>query len=37
MDMITTHRGTDFDALASVVAAETLYPHAVTVLLPQHQ
>jgi tRNA nucleotidyltransferase (CCA-adding enzyme) len=36
MDMITTHRGTDFDALASVVAAEMLYPGATTIL-PRHQ
>lgn len=32
MQMITTHRGTDFDALASVVAATILYPGAVPVL-----
>jgi tRNA nucleotidyltransferase (CCA-adding enzyme) len=30
--IITTHKGTDFDALASVVAANLLYPGMVTVL-----
>ncbi len=34
--VITTHKGADFDALASVVAATMLYSNAVTVL-PQHQ
>ncbi|MEN8245703.1 MAG: CBS domain-containing protein [Thermodesulfobacteriota bacterium] len=36
LHIITTHKSTDFDALASVVAAGMLYPQAVTVL-PQHQ
>jgi len=30
--IVTTHKGTDFDALASVVAANLLYPGMVTVL-----
>jgi len=30
--IVTTHKGTDFDALASVVAANLLYPDIVTVL-----
>jgi tRNA nucleotidyltransferase (CCA-adding enzyme) len=30
--IVTTHKGTDFDALASVVAANLLYPGIVTVL-----
>ena len=34
MQIITTHKGTDFDALASVVAAKILFPDAV-ILLPQ--
>lgn len=32
MQIITTHRNTDFDALASVFAASLLYPEAVPVL-----
>ena len=36
LSIITTHKNTDFDALASVVAAGMLYPQAVTVL-PQQQ
>lgn len=32
MHIVTTHRGTDFDALASVVAASLLYPDIVAVL-----
>ena len=28
MEIITTHTGTDFDALASMVAARKLYPEA---------
>ena len=32
MEIITTHKNTDFDALASVVAATLLYPDAVPVL-----
>lgn len=32
MQIVTTHKGTDFDALASVVAANLLYPDIVTVL-----
>ncbi|MBW1867483.1 MAG: CBS domain-containing protein [Deltaproteobacteria bacterium] len=32
MQIITTHKGADFDALASVVAANILYPNAVTVM-----
>ncbi len=32
MHIVTTHKGTDFDALASVVAANLLYPGVVTVL-----
>jgi len=32
MEIITTHKGTDFDALASVFAASILYPGAVPVL-----
>ncbi|ETR70458.1 MAG: tRNA nucleotidyltransferase (CCA-adding enzyme) [Candidatus Magnetoglobus multicellularis str. Araruama] len=32
MQVITTHRNTDFDALASVVAAMTLFPEAIVVL-----
>jgi len=32
MDVITTHVGADFDALASVIAASRLYPHALPVL-----
>lgn len=36
LTIITTHKNTDFDALASVVAAGMLYPQAVTVL-PQQQ
>ena len=32
MHIVTTHKGTDFDALASVVAANLLYPGIVTVL-----
>ncbi|MBI9084022.1 MAG: CBS domain-containing protein [Desulfobacterales bacterium] len=34
MQIITTHKGTDFDALASVVAAKILFPDAVA-LIPQ--
>jgi len=30
--IVTTHKGTDFDALASIVAANLLYPGIVTVL-----
>lgn len=32
MQVVTTHKNTDFDALASVVAATILYPEAVPVL-----
>lgn len=32
MQIITTHKGTDFDAAASVLAAKILYPEAVVVL-----
>ena len=32
MHIVTTHKGTDFDALASVAAANLLYPEVVTVL-----
>lgn len=32
MQIVTTHKNTDFDALASVVAATILYPEAVPVL-----
>jgi len=32
MQIITTHKGTDFDAAASVLAAKVLYPEAVAVL-----
>lgn len=32
MQIITTHKNTDFDALASVVAATVLYPDAIPVL-----
>lgn len=32
MEIITTHKGTDFDALASLVAATLIYPDAVPVL-----
>jgi len=32
MQIITTHKGTDFDAVASVLAARMLYPEAVAVL-----
>ncbi len=32
MQIITTHKGTDFDALASVVAAKIIYPDAVGVI-----
>lgn len=32
MKIITTHKGADFDALASVIAASLLYPDAVTVM-----
>ena len=32
MQIITTHKGTDFDAAASVLAANILYPEAVAVL-----
>jgi nanoRNase/pAp phosphatase (c-di-AMP/oligoRNAs hydrolase) len=32
MHIVTTHKGTDFDALASVMAANLLYPDVVTVL-----
>ncbi len=32
MHIVTTHKGTDFDALASIVAANLLYPGVVTVL-----
>ncbi|MEA2059459.1 MAG: CBS domain-containing protein [Thermodesulfobacteriota bacterium] len=32
MKIIVTHKGTDFDALASLVAAKILYPEAVAVL-----
>jgi len=32
MEIITTHRNTDFDALASVIAASLLYPDAAAVL-----
>lgn len=32
MKLITTHKGTDFDALASLVAASVIYPGAIPVL-----
>lgn len=32
MHIVTTHKGTDFDGLASVMAANLLYPDVVTVL-----
>ncbi len=32
MHIVTTHKGTDFDGLASVVAANRLFPDVVTVL-----
>ncbi len=32
MQIVTTHKNTDFDALASLVAATILYPDAVPVL-----
>jgi tRNA nucleotidyltransferase (CCA-adding enzyme) len=32
MNIISTHKNTDFDALASVVAAAILYPDAITIL-----
>ena len=32
MKIISTHKGTDFDALASVIAASLIYPDAVTVM-----
>ncbi|MDY6790066.1 MAG: CBS domain-containing protein [Thermodesulfobacteriota bacterium] len=32
MHIVTTHKGTDFDALASIVAANLLYPGMITVL-----
>jgi hypothetical protein len=32
MQIITTHKGTDFDAAASVMAAKILYPEALAVL-----
>ena len=32
MEIITTHKNTDFDALASVIAATILFPDAVPVL-----
>jgi len=32
MQIITTHKGADFDAAASVFAAKILYPEAVAVL-----
>jgi len=32
MQIITTHKGADFDALASVLAAKMLYPEAVAVM-----
>jgi nanoRNase/pAp phosphatase (c-di-AMP/oligoRNAs hydrolase)/CBS domain-containing protein len=32
MEIITTHKNTDFDAMASVVAATLLYPDAIAVL-----
>jgi len=32
MQIITTHKGTDFDAVTSVLAAKMLYPEAVAVL-----
>jgi tRNA nucleotidyltransferase (CCA-adding enzyme) len=32
MQIITTHRGTDFDAFASMVAAKLLYPGAIPIL-----
>lgn len=32
MQIITTHKGTDFDAVASVLAAKMLYPEAIAVL-----
>jgi tRNA nucleotidyltransferase (CCA-adding enzyme) len=35
MQIVTTHKNTDFDALASVIAATILYPGAIPVL-PKH-
>nr|MBC8247390.1 DHH family phosphoesterase [Deltaproteobacteria bacterium] len=35
MQIVTTHKNTDFDGLASVVAATLLYPDAVSVLPKQ--
>ncbi|MGD8213397.1 MAG: tRNA nucleotidyl transferase, partial [Desulfobacterales bacterium] len=32
MQIITTHKGADFDAAASVLAAKILYPEAVALL-----
>ncbi|MCG8567656.1 MAG: tRNA nucleotidyl transferase, partial [Desulfobacterales bacterium] len=32
MKLITTHKGSDFDALASLVAANVIYPDALPVL-----
>ena len=33
MQIITTHKGADFDAAASVLAAKILYPEAIAALL----
>ena len=32
MQIVTTHKNTDFDALASVIAATILYPASIPVL-----
>ena len=32
MEIVTTHKNTDFDALASTIAATILYPDAIPVL-----
>ncbi|UCG07430.1 MAG: tRNA nucleotidyl transferase, partial [Desulfobacterales bacterium] len=32
MHIVTTHKNTDFDALASVIAATLLYPGSISVL-----
>ena len=32
MQIITTHKGTDFDAAAAVLTAKILYPEAIAVL-----
>ena len=35
MQVVTTHKNTDFDAMASTIAASILYPEAVPVLPKQ--